>query len=324
MQPGEDLMGRIICEEKMSISLVLPLFNESRIIKELYEKVVNILNKMKYQYEIIFIDDGSTDASFRILEELYNQDKRIKVIRFRKNFGKSAALYCGFQQAKGEMIITMDSDLQDEPQEIPKLVSKIEEGYDMVSTWRVKRADPIFKRLLSRLFNRITAFITGIRLHDFNSGLKAYKREVAQELKLYGELHRFIPILTYWKGARISEVEVIHHPRKYGKSKYGTERLWRGAWSFLTILFLTKYANSPLYLFGLIGLLLGLSGIIICSYLTSIWFMGQYIGHRPLLTLGVLLVILGGQFISIGLLSEMIINKYKSEDQYSIRSILKP
>jgi len=248
MQPGEDLMGRIICEEKMSISLVLPLFNESRIIKELYEKVVNILNKMKYQYEIIFIDDGSTDASFRILEELYNQDKRIKVIRFRKNFGKSAALYCGFQQAKGEMIITMDSDLQDEPQEIPKLVSKIEEGYDMVSTWRVKRADPIFKRLLSRLFNRITAFITGIRLHDFNSGLKAYKREVAQELKLYGELHRFIPILTYWKGARISEVEVIHHPRKYGKSKYGTERLWRGAWSFLTILFLTKYANSPLYL----------------------------------------------------------------------------
>ncbi len=306
----------------MDISILIPLFNEAEIINDLYTKLVETLDTLDGKHEIIFIDDGSTDDSFSILEEIHHRDSSVRIIRFRKNFGKSAALHCGFQHAEGDIVVTMDCDLQDEPREIPTLIAEIHTGHDLVSAWRVKRADSLFKRVLSRIFNGVTALLTGIKLHDFNSGLKAYRREIAQELNLYGELHRFIPVLACWKGARISEVQVEHHPRKYGKSRYGAARIWRGAWDFLTILFLTKYASSPLYLFGLIGLLLGVSGFVINSYLAVIWFMGQHIGHRPLLTLGVLLLIMGGQFISMGLLSEMIVSQRRNEDQYSIRMIL--
>jgi glycosyltransferase involved in cell wall biosynthesis len=308
--------------EKYELSVVIPLLNEQESVKPLYSSLKESLKELNRTYEIIFVDDGSIDDSFKILELLHSQDSNVKIIQFRKNFGKSAALWCGFQHAEGEIIITMDSDLQDDPKEISKLISKIEQGDDLVSGWRIKRADSISKKLFSRIFNQITALLTGMRIHDFNCGLKAYKKDVARELMIYGELHRFIPVLAYWKGYQVTEVQVAHHSREYGKSKYGIERLWKGFWDFITILFLTKYANSPLYLFGLIGLVLGLAGLGINIYLATIWFMGQYIGHRPLLILAVLLVILGGQFISMGLLGEMIISKYKSKEQYSIRKVL--
>jgi glycosyltransferase involved in cell wall biosynthesis len=305
------------------LSVVIPLFNEQDNVKLIHTQLKVTLDKIGTSYEIIFIDDGSTDNSFSILKELHAQDVNIKVIRLRRNFGKSAALSAGFKEAKGKLVITMDADLQDDPTEIPNFISKISEGYDLVSGWKFQRYDPVSKRISSKAFNRVTALLTGIKIHDFNCGFKAYRREVTQDIKVYGTLHRYIPALAYWKGYRIGEIKVRHRPRKYGKSKYGMRRAMIGFWDLLTTLFLTKYIRRPLHLFGSVGLLVLLAGFIINVYLLVIRLRGQWIGNRPLLILGILLMIIGVQFISTGLMGELITSKYEeSESEYSIREKL--
>lgn len=303
-----------------AVSVVIPLLNEELSLKELYENLRAVLNRSG-NYELIFVDDGSTDGSVRILQELRGRDHRVKIIRFRRNYGKSAALSVGFQQAKSEIVITMDADLQDDPREIPNLVNEIKKGYDLVSGWKKKRFDPITKTIPSKFFNAVTALLTGIPLHDFNCGLKAYRREVLKELHLYGELHRYIPVLAHWRGFKVSEIVVQHHPRKYGKTKFGMGRFWKGFLDLLTVLFTTRYLQRPLHLFGFVGLVFFLLGVGIDSYLVFLKFMeGMSLSNRPLFLGGVLLIIVGIQFISVGLLGELIAKtRPPSTEEYSIR-----
>ncbi|MCJ7668546.1 MAG: glycosyltransferase family 2 protein [Anaerolineae bacterium] len=307
-----------------AISVVIPLLDERENIEPLYQALRETMEGLGKRYEIIFVDDGSTDGSYEILKGLRLQSpENTQVVQFRRNFGKTAALAAGFRQSRGEVIVTLDADMQDDPREIPKLLALLEEGYDLVSAWRRYRKDPLSKTLPSRIFNGVVCAMTGVRLHDLNSGFKAYRREVAQGVKIYGELHRFIPILAHWRGYRVGEVEVVHHPRRYGRSKYGLSRLGRGFVDFLVVLFLTYYLRRPLQLFGTIGALLLSGGFAIGLYLTVLWFLGQGIGWRPLLFLAILFMIVGVQLISIGLLGEMIRNfAYQPEEEYSVRRVL--
>jgi glycosyltransferase involved in cell wall biosynthesis len=292
----------------MDISIVVPLYNEQDSLKELTEKINLTLEQMAVGYEICFIDDGSTDGSLEILKEIRKDNTHVKIISFRRNHGKSAALCEGFKMAEGEIIITMDADLQDDPSEFPNLLEKIKSGYDMVSGWKKKRRDPLSKKIPSKIFNYITAILTGIKIHDFNCGLKAYRHEVIREIPVYGELHRYLPVLAHWRGYRVGEVIVRHHPRKFGMTKYGWKRLFHGFFDLLTVLFLTRYRQRPLHLFGFLGFLSFFIGFVILLYLTILWFQGYGIGNRPLLFLGVLLIIVGMQSFSIGLIGEMITN----------------
>ena len=277
------------------------------------------------RYEIIFVDDGSTDGSMRILHELRNRDRRVKIIRFRRNYGKSAALSVGFQQAEGTYVVTMDADLQDDPNEIQSLVNELKKGFDLVSGWKKKRRDPLTKTIPSRFFNFITSLLTGIRIHDFNCGIKAYRKEVVKEITLYGELHRYIPVLAHWQGFKIGEMVVLHHPRKYGKTKFGFGRFWKGFLDLLTVLFTTRYLQRPLHLFGFWGLTFSLAGFGIDLYLVILKFIdGIALSNRPLFLGGVLLIIVGVQFISVGLLGEMLAKTRQSgEVQYSIKELWK-
>jgi len=247
-------------------------------------------------------------------------DDRVRAVKFRGNFGKAAALTAGFREARGRIVITMDADLQDDPAEIPRLVGRLEEGLDVVSGWKRKRHDPWTKTVPSRLFNRVTSLLTGIPIHDFNCGLKAYRREVVAEIRVYGELHRYIPALAAWKGFRIGEIEVTHHPRRHGRSKYGPKRFLSGFLDLLTVMLLTKYTPKPLHLFGLVGTILGAAGTLIALYMVSLKLrFGDIQGRGPLLSLGVLLIIMGMQFLSTGLLAEMIASHGASPDRdYSI------
>lgn len=292
---------------KKTLSIIVPMYNEEESIQLLYEKIIENVAEL-YSYEIIFIDDGSTDASVKKVKELIAADPKIHLIVFRRNFGKAAALQAGFRNSTGEIIITMDADLQDDPKEIPRFVAKLEEGYDLVSGWKKKRHDPLEKRLPSKLFNKVTSHLSGVHLHDFNCGFKAYRREVVENLDVYGELHRYIPVLAYRKGFRITEIEVEHHAREFGKSKYGFERYLRGLFDSMTVAFLGKFYDRPMYFFGKIGLVLCILGGLICGYLTILWFMGQGIGSRPLLLLGVLLLILGVQMFSTGFIGDMLVD----------------
>jgi glycosyltransferase involved in cell wall biosynthesis len=316
--------GQQYREGGSEISIVIPLFNEEQSLRELYDKIKNALGRMT-RYEIIFVDDGSTDGSVRVLHELRNRDRRVKIIRFRRNYGKSAAISVGFHYAKGDIVITMDADLQDDPAEIPSLVNEIKKGFDLVSGWKKKRYDPITKTIPSRFFNFVVSVLTRIRLHDFNCGLKAYRREVAKEIKVYGELHRYIPVLAHWQGYKIGEIPVQHHPRKYGKTKFGLGRFWKGFLDLLTVLFTTRYFRRPLHLFGLWGLVFFLIGFLIDLYLVILKFYeGMALSNRPLFTIGVLFIIVGVQIVSIGLLGEMISKtRHTSEEEYSIREIWK-
>ena len=259
------------------------------------------------------------DRSLDILKELHAQDRRVKVIHFRKNFGKAQALSQGFRDCRGEKIITIDADLQDFPEEIPKLLAWLGEGFDLVSGWKRKREDSIMKRITSRIFNFFTAFFTGVKIHDFNCGLKAYRRAVTEEIELYGELYRFIPAVAAWKGFRVGEVIVQHGPRQYGKSKYGFERFFRGFFDLLTIVMLTKYTQRPLHFFGGLGMILSTAGFAIDAYLAILWFRGTYLSNRPLLLLGTLLIILGIQFMFFGLLGELIVFSSKKENGHIVR-----
>jgi len=305
----------------IEVSIIITIYNEEENIRLLYNELSEVLKELGKNYEIIFVDDGSSDSSFKILKELYEGgDGRIKVIQFRRNFGKSAALSAGFAEASGEIIITMDADLQDDPQEIPRFIAKINEGYDLVSGWKFPRFDPLSKTIPSKFFNYITGLLTGVRLHDINCGFKAYRKSALSELKIYGELHRYIPVLVHWKGFKITEIKVQHHPRQFGRSKFGIERFLRGFFDLITILFLTQYTDRPLHLFGQLGLFSFVIGLLINIYLSVLWFLGyRPIGNRPLLLLGILLTIIGVQFFSFGLLAEMITRSSISDNNYSVK-----
>lgn len=294
-------------EHAPDLSIVIPLFNERDSLRELKDRIVAEFDRGGWSGEIIFVDDGSRDGSFGVIEEMAAGDERVRAIKFRNNFGKAAGLSAGFEEVRGRIVITMDADLQDDPSEIPRLVAKIEEGLDVVSGWKKKRHDPWSKTIPSRFFNFVTARITNIPIHDFNCGLKAYRGEVVREIEVYGELHRYIPALAAWKGFRIGEIEVTHHPRPFGRSKYGPRRFMAGFFDLLTITLLTKYNPKPLHLFGFVGAALGAVGFLISLYMVSLKLRyGDIQGRVPLLTFGVLLIIMGMQFLSTGLLAEMI------------------
>jgi dolichol-phosphate mannosyltransferase len=288
------------------ISVVVPVHDEERSVAFLAEELRAALEPLGTPWEAIFVDDGSTDGSFAALTRLHAAHDDVRVVRLRRNFGKAAALAAGFEQARGDTIVTIDADLQDDPAEIPRLLAKLEEGFDLVSGWKVRRRDPLRRRLLSRVFNAVASRVSGIRLHDVNCGLKAMRAEVVDGIDLYGELHRFLPVLAHYEGYRVGELPVNHRPREHGRSRYGLERYLRGFFDLLTVSFMGRYRHRPLHLFGSLGLLLGLAGFAILVYLTALKVAGEAIGHRPLLTLGVLLVVVGIQLFSLGLVSELV------------------
>jgi glycosyltransferase involved in cell wall biosynthesis len=306
------------------LSIVIPLYNESESIGELHRQIIHVSDGLNLPYEIIYVDDCSRDGSFKILRELYESDTdRIKVIQFRRNFGKSEALSAGFSVARGDMIVTMDADLQDDPAEIPNLISKLNEGYDLVSGWKKKRKDPISKTIPSWFWNRFIRLMTRIKIHDMNCGLKIYHRDVIKAIQVYGELHRYIPVLAQWEGFIVSEIPVNHRPRKFGKSKYGPSRFFKGVFDLMTVLFLSHFNKRPLHWFGILGSLTFLGGAGITIYLLVLRILKiSYLSNRPLFFIGVLLLIMGIQFISIGLLGEMITRTQASNHRFSIRQTL--
>ncbi len=288
------------------ISVVVPGLNEAESLEELVDGVRAALDALGATWEFIYVDDGSTDDSWQLVKRMHEKDPRVSGVRLRSNFGKAMGLTAGFQRARGEIIVTMDADLQDDPSELPKFIEAIDRGEDVVVGWKVKRLDPANRLILTRIFNGTVRLMTGVKLHDMNCGFKAYRREVLSTIPVYGDLFRFIPAFAKSQGFRIAEVPVTHHQRKYGTSRYGLERILRGFFDLLSVLFLTRYSRKPMHLFGLIGLVLGFLGFATEGYLTVLWFMGHKIGDRPLLLLGALEIILGIQFFSIGLLSEFL------------------
>ena len=302
------------------ISVVIPLLDEEGSLRDLHDQLKNTLFKFGGNYELIFVDDGSTDNSFRVLRELRQRNNRVKAIRFRRNYGKSAALAVGFQKAQGEFVITMDADLQDDPAEIPNLIRELKSGYDVVSGWKRKRRDPISKTLPSKFFNFVTAKVTGIKIHDFNCGLKGYKRDVVKSVNVYGELHRYIPALAHWLGFRVGETVVNHRPRKFGKTKFGMMRFTRGFLDLLTVIFTTRYVRRPLHLFGGWGIFSTVIGLGVGAWLTyEKYFNDIPLSNRPLFIVALIMIIVGVQFISIGLLGELITSNKNMEREYSIR-----
>ncbi len=308
-------------DSPIEISIIIPLLNEEESLKPLHEMLKKQLDEIGKTYEIIFVDDGSTDDSLKELLKLKQTDPAIKIIQFQKNYGKSAALSTGFSKASGDVVITMDADLQDDPNEIPRLIEKLNEGYDLVSGWKKERKDPLSKRLPSKFFNKATSLATGVHLHDHNCGLKAYTNRVVKTVSIYGELHRYIPSLANSFGFKITEIPVKHHARKFGKTKFGLWRFFSGFLDLLSVTFLTKFTRSPLHLFGIAGLLLILIGFGINLYLTFLkYFYNAGIGDRPLLFLGVLLMIVGFQFVSLGLIGEMLANMRNQDQNYVIKN----
>ncbi|MCB2210834.1 glycosyltransferase family 2 protein [bacterium] len=297
---------RVVDGDTPFVSIVIPLWNEDESLPHLKPAIDEVLEREALDAELIFVNDGSRDGSFDQLEQFKAEDPRVHVIHFRRNQGKSAALSAGFEEARGRLVVTMDADLQDDPNEIPNLIKRLDDGYDMVSGWKKKRHDPISKTLPSKFFNGVARMTSGIKIHDFNCGLKIYRREVVETFELYGELHRFIPILAKSQGFTVGELAVQHHPRRWGKTKFGLSRFLHGFLDLLTVLFLVKYAARPMHLFGAFGLVSGFVGFGILALLTIQWYMGQPIGDRPLFFLGILLLIVGVQFFSMGLLGEQI------------------
>jgi glycosyltransferase involved in cell wall biosynthesis len=289
------------------ISVVVPVYNEERSVELLFDEIRAALEPLGREWETVFVDDGSTDGSFAALTRLHAREPaHVRVVRLRRNFGKSAALAAGFRQSRGDVVVTIDADGQDDPAEIPRLLAKLDEGFDLVSGWKTRRRDRWTRRALSRVFNAVTGRISGVRLHDMNCGLKAYRAEVVRGLALYGELHRFVPVLAHYRGFRIAELPVNHRPREHGRSRYGLERYLRGFFDLITVTFMGRYRYRPLHLFGGLGLFLAAIGFAVCAYLSVLWFAGHAIGHRPLLTLGVLLLVVGVQFLSLGLIGELV------------------
>ncbi|MCJ7534514.1 MAG: glycosyltransferase family 2 protein [Anaerolineales bacterium] len=313
--------------EDLDVSIVIPLFNEIENVETLYEKIIPAVDLMGRNTEIIFVDDGSTDGTFDVLQNIKPIDPRVWVIRLRRNFGQAAAFSAGFDFARGGVIVTMDGDLQNDPADIPLLLEKIDQGYDIVSGWRVKRHDNfITRRLPSMIANALISRVTGVKLHDYGCSLKAYRMEVVKNIRLYGELHRFIPAIASWMGIQVAEVTVSHFPRRHGRSKYGLGRTFRVILDLITVKFMLNYATRPLQIFGLAGMLSLFIGLVISGYLTILrLFYNQALSDRPILLLGVLLIMLGVQLILMGLLGELIVRTYhESQDKpiYAVRDIL--
>jgi glycosyltransferase involved in cell wall biosynthesis len=305
------------------LSVVIPVFDEAESVERLFVSLASALTQLNMRSEVVFIDDGSRDATLSNLSAIAARDPRVRVISLRRNFGKTAALLAGFQEATGDVIVTMDGDLQDDPKELPRFLAAIEGGYDLMSGWKRKRRDPLSKTLPSRLFNLTVRRTTGIPLHDFNCGYKAYRHEVLDELKLYGELHRFTPVMAYWRGYRVGELEVQHHPRQFGRSKFGVGRLFKGLLDFVKVLFLTRYLQRPLQLFGLLGILLLLAGVAGFAYLFVLKLLGQSVfsSHGPLLFLSGILIVSGLQLFMLGLIGEMLRHySFHPDDEYSVKA----
>ena len=291
-----------------TISIVIPLLNEDKSLTTLYEKIRTVMSETGYSFEVVFVDDGSNDNSFAVLKQLYALNKSsVCIIQFTRNYGKSAALNAGFTYAKGEVIVTMDADLQDDPQAIPGMVKLLEEGWEVVSGWKKIRHDPLSKTAPSKLWNALTAVISGVKLHDFNCGIKAYIAEAAKSLEIYGDRHRYLPALAHWNGYKVTEMVVPHHPRQFGKSKYGLSRI-SGLFDLFTLLFLKKYLLHPLHFFGVLGIAFCFLGGGVLSYFGIDWIISGTMRLRPLVLLSIGSIIMGIQFISIGLLGEMIVH----------------
>ncbi len=288
------------------VSVVIPVYNERESVRPLAQELLVVLRDLGRRTEVLFVDDGSTDGTSEVLADLAAAEPEIAVVRLRRNFGKAAALMAGFREARGDAIVTIDGDLQDDPVEIPRLLAELEAGADLVSGWKRDRQDSWSKRAASRVFNGVTSRMSGVRLHDLNCGFKAYRAEVVRSLALTGDQYRYIPVLAANEGFRVSELPVNHRPRAFGRSKYGLERYVRGFLDLLTILFVGRFRQRPMHLFGGAGMLLIATGVVICAYLAVLWLAGEGIGDRPLLLLGVLMIVVGVQLFTIGLVSEMI------------------
>jgi glycosyltransferase involved in cell wall biosynthesis len=311
----------------MDVSVVIPVYNEEEGLELLVQEVSSVLESQARDYELIIVDDGSTDGTYPLLSRIHKKEPRIRVLRLKRNFGQTAALAAGLAYAQGEVIVSMDGDGQNDPGDIPALLSKLAEGFDLVSGWRFPRQDPFWsRRLPSRIANRLISWMTRVKLHDYGCTLKAIRREVAKDLKLYGEMHRFIPAIAHERGARIAEIKVHHRSRQWGRSKYGLTRTLRVVLDLLTVKFLLSYGTRPLHIFGLVGLLSGGLGFVVGIYLTvQKIFYGLEIGGRPLLLLAVLLIVIGFQFVTMGLLGEMLARTYhESQDKpiYVIKEVL--
>jgi glycosyltransferase involved in cell wall biosynthesis len=308
----------------MDISVIVPVLDEEDTVEDLARRAAAVLERLGRSFEIVFVDDGSRDATVERISAAHAADPRVRLVRLRRNFGKAAALSAGVDHARGALIVTMDGDLQDDPEEIPRLLAALEKGdLDLVSGWKRRRQDPISKRYPSRLFNWVTRRLASVDLHDFNSGFKIYRREVLEQIAIYGELHRYIPVLASRRGFKLGELEVQHHPRRHGTSKYGWDRFYKGLLDLITVLFITRYTRRPLHLFGGLGLLSFGVGGLINAYLAWTWFRGEALSNRPLLLLGVLLMLLGVQVLTTGLLGEMITFKsFERKDSYSVKETL--
>ncbi|PWW82140.1 glycosyltransferase [Prosthecochloris marina] len=313
------------------LSVIVPFYNEEEslplLLDQLFEamsdKELQGLFKQPFSFELLMIDDGSTDGSLDFIREEIVRKPELKLVSLQRNFGKTAALSAGFKYAEGEYIVTLDADLQDDPFAIKCLIEKLQEGYDLVSGWKRERNDPLSKTIPSRVFNMTTRLFTGIALHDFNCGLKAYRKKVIQSLDLYGEMHRYIPVLARWNGFGVSEIPVKHNPRRFGKTKFGTSRIFPGLFDFLTVLFITRYLRQPMHFFGMLSLLSFLVGFGISLYVTiGKVFFNEAVVNRPILFLGILLIILAVQFFSIGLLGEMLTRDASRTLHYTVRETM--
>jgi len=304
--------------KETGVSVVVPVFNEAESLRELHRELVTVLDSLGRPWEILYLDDGSRDGSDRVIAELAG-DARVRGVSFRRNFGKSAALSVGFQHARGAVVVTLDADLQDDPAELHRMIEALD-GQDLVSGWKRNRRDPLNKTVPSRLFNAVTSWVAGIRLHDFNCGFKVYRREVVEAIEVYGELHRFIPALAHWAGFRVGELPVNHRPRKYGHSKFGASRFVNGLLDLISAAFLSTSALKPLHLFGRVGLLFLTIGVLLGMWFVILWLGGEPIRVRPLMLFGAGLVLLGIQLILMGLLGEMIARLGVSSARYPVRS----
>lgn len=291
------------------VTVVVPGLNEAESLPILAAQIKEALSPST-SYELIFVDDGSTDDTWKVITELNDADPAVRGVRLRKNFGKAMALAAGFERAQADIVVMMDADLQDDPADLPKMLEGIESGLDVVVGWKVERHDPMNRKVFSRIFNATVGYVTGVRLHDMNCGFKAYRREVLQSIPIYGDLFRFIPVLASWQGFSVGEIPVNHRARQFGRSRYGLERILRGFFDLLSVSFLTRYSRKPMHLFGLLGLLFTFLGVVICGYLSVLWLQGEAIGSRPLLLLGVLLILVGAQSFSIGLIGEFMTFQY--------------
>ena len=298
-----------------NITIIIPVYNEELSINSLYDEIKPITENHFDQYEIIFIDDGSNDSSFNIINDLSSKDPNVIAIQLNRNYGKSDALNEGFKLAKYNYVVTLDADLQDDPNEIIELVNILDQDWDCVSGWKKNRKDPLSKTIPSFFFNKFINYLSGLKLHDLNCGIKAYKKDVIQSINIYGGLHRYIPLLLFNNGYKVTEHIVNHRPRLHGHTKYGKLRFFHGFFDFLTIYFLKKYFNKPMYFFGSIGLLLSSIGLLINTYLSILWFQGTYIGNRPLFFLAILLIVVGIQSLSIGLIGELIVNANRKKNK---------